>query len=286
MTQRDIEVVRWVHELRFLTARQIHRLCFEDKPSARTWCEQRLKVLFHHGYLGRVPKPSFGLGAPLAVYCLESKGRDLVAELQDVGRREVYWERFDNKRGYLFLEHTLALNDLRINIHLACENLGYELLEWQDERMLRSRAMKDFVDDPAGLGRIPIVPDGWGRVRLADGRRMAFCVELDRGTQDIHPFKRKMRGYLAYWESGAYRRKYETNVLSVLTVVATGNSQRDRRRVEQLVGWTEEERRWARPETFTDLFWFCSLAHATPEAVLSEPIWRVAGRAGEHRLVE
>lgn len=133
--------------------------------------------------------------------------------------------------------------------------------------MLQRQAMKDFVEDPLGGGRIPIIPDGWGQLQISTGQRLSFCVEMDRGTQDIRPYKRKVRGYLhGYWESGAYVRRYETKSLTVLTVVSTGRGvERDHRRVKQLLTWTEAEWKWAkRPATSPSCSGFIRSARRRP----------------------
>lgn len=63
--------------------------------------------------------------------------------------------------------------------------------------------------------------------------------------------------------SPAYLRKYEMRSLIVLTVVPTADAKHDACRLAQFLDWTE----------------------ASPEAVLSAPIWQVAAKAGDRRLV-
>ena len=130
------------------------------------------------------------------------------------------------------------------------------------------------------------MPDGWGQILLANGKRFSFCVELDRGTQWSEQYKRKVRAYLAMWESGLYEKHYNTRSLTVLTVVTTGDTEQDANRVQQLLDITNSQKDVARANTFEDLFYLTTLEQATPQAILTEPIWSVAGKKGLYQLIE
>lgn len=274
LTYRDMAAITAVQELGFLTNDQLHRLCYGGKPSGRTYAESRLKLLYQHGYLGRIAKPQLGLGAPKVVYSLDEEGRALLGAQRGVTKREIPYEKWSPKQSFFFLEHTLAVNELRITIQAAAELYGHHLLSWVTDKELRTRTMKDVVDDPLGGGKIPIVPDGWGQLQLSTGQKFSFFVEVDRATEDRKQFQRKVRGYLAYWESGAYLKRYQSKSMTVLTVVATGEGSK---RVAQLKAWTEGQSHLGRRDTFQDLFWFTDLAAATQEAILTGPIWKIAG---------
>jgi hypothetical protein len=221
------------------------------------------------------------------LYCLDSKGRDIVAEYKGLAKREVVWERWDRASSLFFLEHVIALNDFRITVTHACERANFRLLHWYDDHFLRSETMRDVVDDPLGGGaKIPIVPDSWVQLELPDGKRFSCFVELDRNTEERKQFTRKIRGYLVYWESGAYLRKYQTKGLTILTVVSARSPVHNDRRMRDLKAWTEAERSYGRADTFTDLFWFAPLPVLTSESVLHQPVWTVAGTDALHQLME
>ena len=74
--------------------------------------------------------------------------------------------------------------------------------------------------------------DGWGQILLRSGKRYSFCVELGRGTQWSEQYKRKVRAYIAMWESGLYEKHYNTRSLTVLTVVTTSDAEQDSNRVQ------------------------------------------------------
>ena len=111
-------------------------------------------------------------------------------------------------------------------------------------------------------------------------RRFSFCVELDRGTQWSEQYKRKVRAYLAMWESGLYEKHYNTRSLTVLTVVTTGDAEQDANRVQQLLAITNSQKDVARANTFEDLFYLTTLNKATPEAILTDPFGMWQGKRG------
>ncbi len=235
-TQRDGQIIAAVAELRFATADHIQKLCFDGKPSARSWCQERLQILYHHGYVARIPKPT--LGRPQAVYCLDKLGRDFLATMHESPKTALLWDKYDHGRSALFLDHAIALNDVRINIAQAAAKNGHSLSQWLPERVLKQRLGKEVIKDLKGEGKLKLVPDGWGQILLANGKRFSFCVELDRGTQWSEQYKRKVRAYLAMWESGLYEKHYNTRSLTVLTVVTTGDTEQDANRVQQLLDIT------------------------------------------------
>src|SRR5437879_335774 len=55
LTTRDMSILEAVYTYRALTTPQIAALLFV--PTTRTWCNYRLKLLFHHGYLYRSEQP-------------------------------------------------------------------------------------------------------------------------------------------------------------------------------------------------------------------------------------
>ena len=88
------------------------------------WAAQyRLVRLYQHRYLNRLfTAVPFGRGQ--TVYCLDHRGADLVAAELGVDRAAITWKRKDNRVGWQFLEHTLAVNDVRIAFELASRKLG------------------------------------------------------------------------------------------------------------------------------------------------------------------
>jgi hypothetical protein len=275
LTDRDAQVVRHVHEHRFLTREQIQRLAFT--PTTTSSCKKRLTMLYHHAYLDRLYVPvTLPYGAPRAVYCLGRRGAELLASERSGGRGEVEWRRQDNDRDIVFLAHTLAVNDVRIAVINACRERAWPMV-WTDERELRSTLFGDRIADPGTPGQaFAVIPDGHFTVDV-DGVRYAFALELDRGTVEELRLRQKARLLGAWLQSGAYARRFHLDTLRVLFVVAAGASTASR---------LERLRRWTEAEGGRSLFWFAEQDRVLAGDVLFDSLWQVAGRSGRYALLK
>jgi hypothetical protein len=274
LTARDVRILNAVCDMRFLTRDQVQELLFS--PSTASYCKRRLALLYHNAYLDRIYVPSLNtFGTTKAIYTLASKGASIVARDRKVEVRELGWRSRHNDRELYFLKHALSINDFRIRLTSAARERGLSLA-WTDERALRRREMKDYVDDPVRHGRrLAVVPDGY--FTLDDGERTsAFALEIDRATVEEKPFKQKVRGYGEWKVSGTYERRYGTKSLRVLWVVA--DVTRDSTRLERI-------KRWAEAEGGRSLFWFAMLDDLTPETILTAPVWQKAGSEEQHPLL-
>jgi hypothetical protein len=196
----------------------------------------------------------------------------------------------------MFLDHLLATNDVRIAIEVAAEHNSYKLIDWLDEKTLKSREMKDSVviTGPQGTRRrTTIVPDGYFYLYNGEYEFHNF-LEIDMGTETglsskfgRRDFSRKIRGYLAYYETGRYQQKYDPNgrydesqmPMRVLTVT-TGV-----KRMANLKEITENVLLEAHAPSEFRRFWFTTFELVSPESVLVEPIWTVVGQEGLSSLV-
>ena len=77
-------------------------------------------------------------GSGMTIYCLDRRGRALIASEQGLGPGQIRCERC-GKTGTdpLFLEHTLAINDFRLNLELAARAQGHRISRWLDARTLQ-----------------------------------------------------------------------------------------------------------------------------------------------------
>ena len=274
LTARDVRILNAVCDMRFLVREQIQELIFS--PSTASYCKRRLALLYHNAYLDRIYVPSMNaFGSTKAIYMLATKGAGVVARDRKVEIRDLGWRPGHNDRELYFLRHTLGINDFRIRLTVAAAERELSVA-WTDERTLRRREMKDYVDDPVRHGRrLAVVPDGY--FTLDDGERTsAFALEIDRATVEEKPFKEKVRAYGEWKTTGTYERRYGTKSLRVLWVVA--DVTRDSTRLERI-------KRWAEAEGGRSLFWFVMLDALTPETILTEPVWMKAGSFDNHTLL-
>jgi len=265
LTARDTAIIKAVAEFRVLRQDQIQTLFFGSHSTA----QYRLSHLFQHGFLARQFLPVQSGRSP-TLYVLDKRGAELL-------RLEYGYDYLPDKRDKLaagaeFLTHTLAINDVRIAVTLACQAGGYSLLTWLGEAEMK--ATYERVDLRLSTGKrrsVSLIPDSYFVLDTPLGKAH-FFLELDRGSMTVSRFQSKVLAYQAYVTSGAYQTRYNTRSLRVLTVTLGA------KRLESLKHTTEEiggER----------LFWFARLSDVTSQNVLKVPIWQVAKSTANHSLL-
>ena len=262
---RDLEILNAVTEYRILRQDQIQTLFFSSKSTA----QYRLSHLYQHGFLSRHFLPVQGGWSP-TLYTIDTRGREVLrveygddAPTEKAGIRDLKQE---------FLEHTLALNDVRIAFSLACRAPGLTLTTWLDESTLKVNYDRVAIRYPNGKQTtISLIPDSYCVIQTPQGAAR-FFIELDRGTMTTQRFATKILAYLAYVESGQYQQRYKSRSLRVLTITLS------KKRLINLKQVTENARGG-------HLFWFGVLPDLMDHDILRSPVWHVAGREGVHSLI-
>jgi hypothetical protein len=258
-TESDRAVLRLLYEYRILSQRQFERLLGRSRGTV----QQKLIRLYHHRFVERIfPPIKRGMGRSPTLYVLDKQGYDALRE-----------EGIEDFSGFpkrdlssLFLEHTLAINEVRIAINLACQRLGWGVLEWQGENEIK-REYEHVIARERGRKQrsIPILPDSYFVIEIPGRGKSHFFLEVDRGTMPQERYKQKIVGYVAYLNLDIARRRFKAQGLRVLTVT-------DRpRRFPQLVQTASTV------QGIGNRFWFAQLSAISGETVLTESIWRVAG---------
>jgi hypothetical protein len=288
LTERDKAIVQAVYEYRALTSPMIEALFFDSGQHTRS--NKRLQQLFHRGFLYRAEQPTTSLeGSKPFIYFLDERGADLVVDLLDLLPDELDWKPDDNDVGNLFLPHLLDVNRVRLAVTLAARKNGWKLEQWLDERTLKRKHVRDYVEisgPQGGNHRVAIVPDAYFVLDLGQDRLARFFLEVDRRTETVRAarmetkhWRRKIMAYVAYYTPPArdqpslYQKRYgEQAGLRILTVT-TGA-----RRLDNLAKNTREAGGNHR-------FWFTTLEQATPDQILTVPIWQVVGKTEVQVLV-
>ena len=269
LTERDVGVVLAVHDYRTLRRDQIEKLFF---PSANT-ANERLKCLYQHRFLDRRWLPvAYGQGMSQAIYLLDERGAELVAERQGSDRSQVHWRAAHNHIGSPFLEHSLMINDARIAFTTAAQKSGYQVDKWVGEAALK--ATGDHVDIPTARGgrrKVAVIPDGYLALNLGD-RRAHFFLEIDRATLSNRRWRERIAAYRMYVESGRYAERYGTRSLRILTVTTGPKRLANLKRTTEQAGGGR-------------LFWFTTLEEMSSRNTLEQPIWQVAGQVSSARLI-
>ncbi len=277
LTDRDKKILRQVYLYRLMTREQIEQLLFppdkgQDHPTKTSIVRRRLKLLYQHEYLERIPAPiGPGLWAWRPVYRLAGKGAEIVAgELGVSPKKLAYWGKGSDKDhrsdevSLLFFEHALAINDVRIAVTLAAQAKGFRVEQWFDDNLLKSQEMKDYVTvkGKKQSERVAIIPDAYFVLNLGE-RRAHFFLELDRATMSSKRWKTRVLGYKAYTESGKYQERYHTTSLRILTVTTTAERLVNLKKTTEQAGGSK-------------VFWFTTIDQATVDKIFFSPIWLVA----------
>ena len=262
----DRRIVQLVGTYRVLSQKQLERLLGRSNSTL----QRLLRRLYEHRYLERVFLPLASSGTSPALYILDRRGLQL---LRGLGVGDVATPPAKTASG-LFLAHTLAANQVRIEIALACAAQGWALARWLPEHHLKQDY--DRVRIPGKSRPVALIPDGFFTIQTPDGRAAHFFLELDRGTEALGRFKEKVQAYVAAYKTGAYSRRYAGQGFRLLTVVDGAGPRRVRNLREATAQVAQVGQR----------FWFLHRKDVEASTVLTEPIWRVAGGPGRRALFD
>ncbi len=272
LVERDLEILRWINALHYLSITQIKRLVFPENSSKQS-TQRRMKYLFHHGFVKRVfPLVQFDKSAASScAYCLDKKG----AELLEANGIEPYSFVKSGEVKHMFLQHALELSEFMIILHLALkDNLILEV-----KRFVCDFEVKSRFDNDAGMARFKlwsehrhtaskksfiVYPDIMiilqGKGDFAGVERL-FFVEIDRGTESLTSVIRdKVVGYHLYREQNVFKKFGKFKNFRVL--IQTNSAKRMdnmRKALTNIEG--------------SDLVWITQDSKITPETILTSTIW-------------
>ncbi len=297
--RRDGAIIQAIYDLDGVVSRRQLKAMFWPDKSWRAM-EKRLSLLYHNGYLDwpsktqwrthPIPEPVCWLGWKGILWLAGRQGvvvispkdesetqlRKLERELRAVGIRWVREPRWSQ------LLHDLAVIDFRLRVMAATGGqTSLRLEEWVPESVFASDM--DVIRYPVmgRNGRIyqrkrGVRPDGYFVIcdvaREASGQpaRARFLLELDNATHAMPSFGReKVVPGVAYLKSAAYRERFGASSGRWLVVTRGGE-----RRMGNLM---EQTRQVAGADV--GLFLFTTWAQVERGDLLTEPVWRQAGRA-------
>jgi hypothetical protein len=193
LSGRDLAVIEQIAELRLMSTRQIAAVHFapENFPSAvaaARACNRCLDRLVEHRVLLRLERRIGGIraGSSSYIYALGTVGKRLM-NLQ--GAR-----RYFREPSAIFVDHTLAVSQLVVDVIVASRSKVFDVLACQAE----PRAWRTFTGSG---GLIVLRPDGYLALGVGEYEHRWF-IEIDRGTEHLPALLRKCRIYDAYYRSG------------------------------------------------------------------------------------
>lgn len=287
LTLRDVAVLEDIYTARYMTAPQIQALHWRENRGGQFGqlkaCQRRLRLMYDAGLVRRIePFIHYTEGKKPLIYAIDKAGAQVLTNELGIDPATIDYKPQSGEENYPFLQHLLDTTELRIAFTAATEAVGLQLETWRNERELKSEGMSDVIvlTDPEGKKhKAAVVPDAVVCLNRA-GKRAIFLLEIDRRTVTVDPTKwekrgwsRKVRTYIAYFESAAYQQRYGEHVAQVLTVT-TGE-----KRLAHLKEATEAAGGGKR-------FWFSTFEQAMQkENLLTAPIWTRANMDGLHALL-
>lgn len=269
LTDRDIELLITVSRFRVMTTPQLETLFFTSPSTA----QYRLQRLFQHEFLERQFLSVLG-SAPTSsrtLYTLGERGVAAVAQATDTEVREIYRPK-GGVYAWKFIEHTLAINDVRIAVMLGSRIHGFRLEQWLDEASFR--ASPDYVEVRTESGRIqrkPVYPDAYFYLNTPRGKAR-FFLELDRGVEPRAKIKPQFIVYEAYTTSKRYEERFQAKSLRILVVTTTPQRLAS---LKKVVGEVEGDRK----------YWFTTIDQITPQTIFTNPIWEQLGDTEKAPLI-
>lgn len=196
LSTKAAEILRSVYACRLMSARQIERLYFNNNNSPLTAariCRRTLKSLAEQDILRRRQRRVGGIRAGSAsyIYSIGPVGARLVSD-----RRVHYY--IQDPSDY-FIEHTLALAELYVQLHEQSRKGHFKILEIHTE----PKCWRSYIT--LATGKQSLRPDMY--VRLSVGNdELSYFIEMDRGTTFAPSLLKKLHTYEDYYMSANEQR--------------------------------------------------------------------------------
>ncbi|MFD8492288.1 replication-relaxation family protein [Amycolatopsis sp. NPDC059657] len=196
LSTRDLAVLADLAKVRVLSGDQLTRLHFADlSPSARDRTRRRvLSRLVGFGLVTTLERRIGGVraGSGGLIYSLGAAGQRLTAVLVDPSARSANARaRHPWTPGRLFLNHTLAISELYVQLREAEQAGRFAILEF------RTEPAAWHVDGHGGV----IKPDAYAVLQSADVSD-SWWLEVDRATESLPTLRRKLLAYTEFARDG------------------------------------------------------------------------------------
>ncbi len=198
LSERDHKILRLVWEHRFVTTRQIQRVLFwqhATTDSGTRACNRVLTRLREHRFLHRLDRPIGGVrgGSGAFVWCVGPAGDRIMRAEPDTARTK-------RTRPFaptpLFLDHTLAVTEVRVQLEEAAHRGDRELLSVETE----PATWRTFT---ARDGSAQVLKPDLRAVTAVGDYEDHWFLEVDLGTESIPALIRKCLTYQRYKDSGS-----------------------------------------------------------------------------------
>ncbi len=266
-----------LHDLNTLqraTAEQLTRLNY--KMGMLTTVKQRLKDLADNRYVLPLSHPSIRLPY---MYALDRKGLNHLAA-QGVDVREYFRpsSEEDSAKNFLFREHMLAISDILIHSLLFEKTEpSYRISSMLHERVFKNNPIRAVYERNNREETRTIVPDAYVEFACTNPKgleeKIPVLWEMDRGTEDQKFYRRRIRAYIVFLKSRAFKTLFTIENITIAFATT-----KDHNRIKQMREWTRKELAVTNePSWLSQLFLFTSLpenmAAIEPRQLFLDPVW-------------
>jgi hypothetical protein len=267
-------LLRDLNILQRSTAEQLTRLNY--KMGMLKTVQARLKDLADNKYVLPLFHPSIRLPY---MYALDRKGLNYL-QAQGIDVREYFRpsQEEDSAKNFLFREHMLAISDLLIHaLIFARAEPSYRIGNMLHERYFKNHPIKaSFVRSDREQTK-SIVPDAYLEFVYTgpSGKEETIPViwELDRGTEDQKFFRKRIRAYIVFLKSRAFKTLFGIENITVAFATTKNHN-----RVRQMREWAAKEfAQTSEPGWLANLFLFTTLpenmSEIEPRQLFLDPVW-------------
>ncbi|GAB6987865.1 replication-relaxation family protein [Nocardioides pyridinolyticus] len=204
LDERDRAILANLDKFRLLSTRHVQQLHFADRSSELAAARAATRTMQRLNDLGVVTALARRIGGARKgsagyVWQLASSGERFVRSVRGHARRRRYVEP-----GSVFVNHTLAVNDLAVDLLVASRDLPRFVVE---ELGTEPENWRTYLG--AGGEVRWLKPDLHVISSITDEAEIEYedhtFLELDLGTEHLPRIQAKCRRYLAYAETGAYQ---------------------------------------------------------------------------------
>jgi hypothetical protein len=229
ITPRIEEILRAVHFYRYMTALDITNLLFS--PGSLTHARDILKLLcggadnVENQYLYRFPLPQITSGKTEKVFTLGAKGREFLNN--ELGLSVNWYFRPQHVR---HLSHGLMSHNLTLTRFLVCAHMFAKKSAFVISNIRISYELEGTV-----------IPDAWILFQNRhDNLRSPILVEIDRGSEYKHSFKKHIWSRIEFIRTGAYQEMFSSRGCMVAYATTGERPEYREARVRAMRAWTRE----------------------------------------------
>jgi hypothetical protein len=270
LTPRDAEIIKLINDCQTLTVRQLVTWRFNSENPAYARISQLIKA----GYLKVefIPQIAATPIAATRILTITELGAAVLVQTYQYDETQLNYAS-PALKNWKSLQTILATNDFRVSLLRAIRNNPlYELLEWRNEAVFRGNPIYVYTKDHTTQKRKPVYPDGFF-VLKNDRLRGFYFLEADNGTETYNQFRSQLEIYQAYIHSGQHEEIFGSKTMTILIVTTTEARSKKLQQLTAQVGGST-------------LYKFTTYSQATPERILSEPIWQRIGESQPSYLLE